>query len=89
MLVSLVQVIKKFPKRLEKVKYMSICFERKQSYFLCHLFKVNIILKIENMDEGYKMETYQIFGGKIRIFLSCCTYFFKSLLLLIDPETDC
>lgn len=74
---------KKFPRRLEKVKYMSICFERKQIYFLCHLFKVNI-LKIENVDEGYK-----IFGGKIRIFLSCCTDFFMSLLLLIDPETDC
>ena len=71
MLVSL--VIKKFPRRLEKVKYMSICFERKQIYFLCHLFKVNIILKIENVGEGYKL-----LGGKIRIFWSCCEDFLKS-----------
>ena len=71
MLVSL--VIKKFPRRLENVKYMSICFERKQSYFLCHLLNFNVILKIENVDEGYK-----IFGGKIRIFWSCCTDFLKS-----------
>ena len=70
---------KKFPRRLEKVKYMSICFERKESYFLCHLFNVNIILKIENVDEGYK-----IFGGKFCIFLICCTDFFMILLLLID-----